>query len=144
MDVHGVDSQTAGPAHVRNAEPCHTVEERRARDWERKRVARSTKTEEELLRRRAKAREHRRLARAKVAAPVAKEQQTLARANSRARTCGCQRAATTRAFVERTAVEQAVLETREREHIALEFANVEGSEHFACIDGEGETAHEPS
>ena len=67
----------------------------------------------------------------------------MARASGRERTCCRQRVATTRAFVERTALEQAVLETRERAHVAQEHATVGETELPACTDGERETTHEP-
>ena len=79
MDVHGVDSQTVGPTHVRDAEPCLTVEERRAPDRGLMRVLRNTETEEEGERRRAKAQDPKRLARAKALALQHNEEKVVER-----------------------------------------------------------------
>ena len=71
------------------------------------RLARIQETKEEAELCRARDHEQRRVARARVAADVAQRQHIATRANSRAGTRGRQRAATTRAFAERTAVERA-------------------------------------
>ena len=68
MDVHGVDSQTVGPTHVCDAEPCLTAVEHRARNRGLRRVARNVETEEEGELRRAKAQERQRVARVKAPA----------------------------------------------------------------------------
>ena len=95
------------------------------------RLARILETEEEAELHRARDRERRRIARAKVAAEVAQRQHIATRANSRAGTRGRQRAATTRAFAERTDVEQVLLETREAERLAREHATVDETEPLA-------------
>ena len=114
----------------------------RAKDQERKRQARANATEEDMELRRAKDRERKRLARAKGAAEAARQQRIAARAKSRAKTHGRQRVATTRAFAERTAVEEERQATRERAHVAQDHAIVGETELLAYTDGEGETAHE--
>ena len=58
----------------------------------------------------------------------------MVRAISWERICGRRRVATTRA---RTAVEQAVLVTRERAHVAQEHTTVAETELPACKDSEG-------
>ena len=68
--------------------------------------------------RRATDRERKRIAPAKVVAEVAHQQHIATRANCRAGTRGRQRAATTRAFAERNAVEHVLQEIREAEHVA--------------------------